>query len=71
MSEDRFNVIRAGFGPDGQANELSLREFLLLSEGEAGELIGRIVSFRVKAELRAFRGKTILNPLLLLFIHSD
>ena len=64
MSEERFNVIRTNFGPHELADELSLEGFRSLSDGEADELIGRIKDYPAKAELRRFRRRTILIPLL-------
>jgi hypothetical protein len=63
MDEERFNVIRAGFGKVGKADELCLNGFRSLSDAEADDLIKLIVDFPVKAELRKCRGETILNPL--------
>jgi hypothetical protein len=68
MDEERFNIIRAGFGKVGKADELCLYGFRSLSDAEADDLIKLIVDFPVKAELRKYRGKTILNPHLIFVI---
>ena len=54
-TEERFNELREGFGPDGNANKISLKGFQLLSNEEANALIARINDFTIKAELRKMR----------------
>ena len=61
MDEERFNVLRAAFGNDGNADELTLNEFRSLSAADATDLIKRIKNYRVKAELEGLRGNTILT----------
>ena len=66
MNQERFNVIRADFGNDGNADELTLNEFCSLSAADATDLIKRIKNYRVKAELEGLRGNTMLTFILYL-----
>jgi hypothetical protein len=55
--QKRFNELKAQFGPDGHANELTLSQFANLSYARASSLADRLANYLESAEILEIRAR--------------
>lgn len=60
MSDDeRFNLLKAHFGSEDEADQLNLEEFAALPDQRVATLVGRIRSVKSAGEISAIRERAI------------
>ena len=57
--EERFNLLKAQFGSDDEADKLTLEEFAALSDKRAETLVDRSPNAKIAGEISAIRKRAI------------